>query len=62
MRIEHEDANDISDPWIWLCGKANFGSFNCLKKIKYYIPKQFFKNRSNKRFRTRKNIHLKKLG
>ena len=36
MRIEHKDANDISDPWIWLCGKANFGSFNCLKKIKVF--------------------------
>ena len=61
MRIEHKD---ISDPWIWLCGEASFGSFNCLKKNKVLIPKNskisklFFKNRSNKRFKTRKNIHF----
>ena len=35
MRIEHKEANDISDPWIWLRVKAHFCSFNCLKKIKY---------------------------
>ena len=56
MRIEHKDAKDISDLSIWLCGKANFG----LNKIKVLIPKTskisklFFKNRSNKRFKTRK--------